>query len=33
VRLPGDVTLEVSDVSVVPSDWIAAVAWKLSRAV
>jgi len=32
VRLPGDVTLEVPDVSVVPPDWIAAVAWKLSRA-
>jgi len=32
VRLPGDVTLEVADVSVVPADWIAAVAWKLSRA-
>lgn len=32
VRLPGDVTLEVPDVRVVPPDWVAAVAWKLSRA-
>lgn len=32
VRLPGDVTLEVSDVKLVPADWVAAVAWKLSRA-
>lgn len=32
VRLPGDVTLEVSDVRLVPPDWVAAVAWKLSRA-
>ena len=32
VRLPGDVTLEVSDVRLVPADWVAAVAWKLSRA-
>ena len=31
VRLPGDVTLEVSDVRLVPPDWVAAVAWKLSR--
>lgn len=32
VRLPGDVTMEVSDVRLVPPDWVAAVAWKLSRA-
>jgi hypothetical protein len=32
VRLPGDVTLEVADVRLVPPDWVAAVAWKLSRA-
>ena len=32
VRLPGDVTLEVWDVRLVPPDWVAAVAWKLSRA-
>ncbi len=32
VRLPGEVTLEVSDVRLVPPDWVAAVAWKLSRA-
>jgi hypothetical protein len=32
VRLPGDVTLEVSDVGAVPPEWVAAVAWKLSRA-
>ena len=32
VRMPGDVTLEVSDVRLVPPEWVAAVAWKLSRA-
>lgn len=32
VRMPGDVTLEVADVRLVPPDWVAAVAWKLSRA-
>jgi hypothetical protein len=31
VRLPGDVALEVTDVTVVPTSWIAALAAELKR--
>jgi len=31
VRLPGEVTLEVSDVAAVSAEWVAAVVGKLSR--